>query len=280
MLDSHLHLWDPNLFDYPWLRNDPVLNRPFLPADVPPDAAQATGIIFVQADCRDDQGLAEVDWVTALATTWPALAAIVAFAPIERGKEVEPYLQELLKRPLVRGVRRLFQDREPAFILAESTVSGAGKVAEAGLTFDACVRPTQLRELESFAASLPQLPIVIDHMGKPLLSPDGMALWEEDMRKLARHPNVAVKLSGAGTEALPGLDSRTTALPFIEKTLEIFGSGRCMLGSDWPVSVKTPSDYGQWTQLVLEGALTGASPSELADVAYLTAQRFYGLHKD
>lgn len=279
MLDSHLHLWDPGLLDYPWLRNDPVLNRPFLPADVPPQAARG-GVIFVQADCREDQGLAEVDWVTSLAKVWPALRAIVAFAPIERGKEVEPYLQELLKRPLVRGVRRLFQDREPSFILARTTMSGAGKVADAALSFDACVRHNQLPELETFAARLPQLPIVIDHMGKPLLSPGGMARWEKDMRNLAEHPNVAVKLSGAGAESLPGVDVRTTALPFIEKTLEIFGSNRCMLGSDWPVSVKTPSDYGQWAHLVLGTALKGASPSELADVAHLTAQRFYGLHKD
>lgn len=280
MLDSHLHLWDPDVLEYPWLRNDPALNKPFLPTDVPCAAMATNGVIFVQADCRDDQGLAEVDWVTAVGHNWPALVAIVAFAPIERGEEIEHDLQQLMKRPLVKGVRRLFQDRDASFMLGASTIAGARTIAAAGLTFDACVRHTQLGDLEEFATRIPQLPIVIDHMGKPSLSPDGMSLWERDMRTLARHPNVSVKLSGANVHALPGVHPGNQVLPFIRKTLEIFGSDRCMLGSDWPVSVRTPSDYNHWARLVLEEAMTGASPAELADVAFGTAQRFYGLTKD
>jgi L-fuconolactonase len=117
-------------------------------------------------------------------------------------------------------------------------------------------------------------------MGKPSLSPDGMPTWERDMRNLARHPNVTVKLSGAGVHALPGAKAGAQALPFIQKTLDIFGSDRCMFGSDWPVSIKTPSGYSYWSRLVLEEAMTGASPSELKAVASGTAQRFYGLTKD
>lgn len=188
VLDSHLHLWDPGVFEYPWLSNGAALNRPFLPPYVPVAATATDGIIFIQADCRDDQGLEEVDWVLVLGRTWPALSAIVAFAPIERVGEVDAYLRQLQERAMVKGVRRLFQDQDAGFMLAGPTLDGARKVAAAGLTFDDCVRHTQLRELEEFAARTPQLSIVIDHMGKPTLSPDGLASWEKDMKKLARHP--------------------------------------------------------------------------------------------
>ena len=156
-VDSHLHLWDPRFLEYPWLRDDPGLNRPFLPMDVPAGTAGPNGVISVQADCRDDQGLAEVDWVAGFGRDWPTLKAIVAFPTTEWGEDVD--LQKLSKRPLVKGVRRLFQDREHAFVPAESTVSGARKVAAAGLTFDAGVRYTQLRELEEeFPPSYRNLP--------------------------------------------------------------------------------------------------------------------------
>lgn len=280
MLDSHLHLWDPEVFEYPWLRNEAALNRPFLPHHVPAAATASGGVIFIQADCRDDQGLDEVDWVLALAPRWPALTAVVAFAPLERAGEIDQYLRQLQERPLVKGVRRLFQDRDAGFMLAESTLDGARKVAAAGLTFDACVRATQLRELAEFAARTPQLSIVIDHMGKPTFSPDGIASWENDMKELARHPNVAVKLSGAPPNAPPGAHPGTTALPFITKTIEIFGPQRCMVGSDWPVSVTAPADYTNWFHLVLDNAMAGASPRDRADVASGSARRFYGLQKD
>lgn len=64
------------------------------------------------------------------------------------------------------------------------------------------------------------------------------------------------------------------------KTLEFFGPQRCMVGSDWPVSITTPTDYGNWFNLVLEKAMAGASPRDRADVAARSARRFYGLQKD
>lgn len=201
VIDSHVHIWDPAMLDYDWLADAPALNRPFLPADLPHRPANTWGAVFVQADCRDDQALKEVDWVASLEEGWPQLAGIVAFAPISRGDAVTEDLGRLLERPLVRGVRQLLQDRDESFMLHQSTLAGARQVARAGLVFDACIRAWQLAALVEFARRAPGLVIVLDHMGKPPIASGELTAWRSGMQELARCDNVVVKISGAGAEA-------------------------------------------------------------------------------
>lgn len=275
-IDTHVHVWDPAALDYAWLADVPALNKPFMPSDLPHTVADTRAAVFVQADCREDQALKEVDWVSGLSTGWPRLAAIVAFAPVSRGDKVAEDLGQLLERPLVRGVRQLFQDRDHSFILHPAMLAGAREVAKAGLTFDACIRSGQLAALAEFADRVPELQIVLDHMGKPPISSGGLAAWGRGMREIARRPNVVAKISGAGAEADGNRPFAPQALPFITETLNLFGSERCMFGSDWPVSLTRPADYQDWITVV-ETALTGASAGERESVAEGTASRVYRL---
>lgn len=73
---------------------------------------------------------------------------------------------------------------------------------------------------------------------------------------------------------------RGQALPFLEETLLIFGPERCMIGSDWPVSLASRSDYSEWMDLVLSTALRGAGDEDRSAVAWRTAARFYGIDQD
>lgn len=276
VIDSHVHVWDPEVLEYNWLANIPALNRPFLPQDLPHTPADTLATVFVQADCRNDQSLKEVDWVSGLKARWPQLGAIVAFAPVDRGDGVAEDLDRLLHRPLVRGVRQLFQDRDDSFIRGSDTVAGARQVAAAGFTFDACIRSGQLAALAEFADCAPDLQIVLDHMGKPPIANGGLPGWSHGMRELARRPNVVVKISGAGAEADRNRPLAPQVLPFVRETLHLFGAGRCMLGSDWPVSMAGPSAYQEWITIV-ETAMAGASAVEQEEVAQGTAARVYRL---
>lgn len=279
VVDSHVHIWDPAALDYSWLADAPTPNKPFLPEHLPHSGANTRGAVFVQADCRDDQALKEVDWVSSLHAVWPQLAGIVAFAPISHGDTVAEDLDQLLERPLVRGIRQLFQDRDESFMLDRTTLAGARQVARAGLVFDACIRSRQLPALAEFADGVPDLPIVLDHMGKPPIASGDLTAWRTGMRELARRPNVVVKLSGAGAEADPNRPLAPQALPVIQETLQLFGAARCMVGSDFPVSLTSPADYQAWITLV-ERSLAGASDGERAGVAHGTATRVYQLAED
>lgn len=276
VIDSHVHVWDPAVLDYAWLADAPGLNRPFLPRDLPHSPQDTRGAVFVQADCRDDQALKEVDWVSGLRTDWPQLAGIVAFAPISKGEAVEEDLGHLLDRPLVRGVRQLFQDRDESFMLHPDTLAGARQVADAGLVFDACIRSGQIAALTEFARRVPGLAIVLDHMGKPPIASGELTAWRSGMQELARCGNVVVKISGAGAEADPNRALAPQALPFIHETLILFGAERCMVGSDFPVSLSHPGAYLDWTTTV-EQAMAGASEGERSKVTQETAVRVYRL---
>src|SRR5690606_38324390 len=65
--------------------------------------------------------------------------------------------------------------------------------------------------------------------------------WASGIRELARRPNVWYKVSGLVTEAArPGERPTRDELyarvePYLDVCLEAFGSGRLMVGSDWPV---------------------------------------------
>jgi L-fuconolactonase len=209
-----VHFWDPARFEYDWLTGD--LRRRFMPADYGDGE-----LIFVEADCRDP---GEVEWAESL----DAAAGIVAFMDD---------VDALAKRPLVKGVRRVLQD-ETRFDPFAPAIARAG---ELGLVFDACVTQEQLPQLTHLAAACAGTTIVLDHLGKPhALDP-----WREDLASLAALPNVRCKLSGMEAEFGPGW-TEAQVRPYLEHALAVFGSERCIYGSDWPVT----RDHTRWREAV------------------------------
>lgn len=260
VVDAHQHVWDPGLLSYPWLADEPRLNAPFLPDHSLDDAVDR--VVFVQADAAD--GAAEAEWVQGLASSWPQLAAIVAYAPVE-APDLGAALDRLGTLPLLRGVRRLLQDEPSRFIDSDAIRRGLRVLAARGLPFDACVRHHQLGELVRVAQDVPECTVVLDHLGKPpvaqgLGSRDGAA-WADAMHSLAALPSVFAKLSGLAPEADPARPLAEQAVPFLEFALEVFGPARCMVGSDWPVSAVTPHRLAtsEWFELV--GTLAPDRPS-------------------
>jgi L-fuconolactonase len=280
VLDSHLHLWDPDTLTYGWLTGD--LLRRFGPKELDkacglaPHADQR-GFVFVQADCVAEQSLAEVDWVLDLSDQF-SLRGIVAFAPVSDGVAVGHALEELQCRPMVVGVRQLLQDQTPGLFTSAAFISGARQVAGAGFTFDACVRAGQLDELADFADRVPELTVVLDHLGKPPLGrPDIVGRpddedWSRALRALARRPNVVCKLSGLPAEG-PGGGSAIQVRPFLDIAADAFGSDRLIFGGDWPVS----RPYGVWLELVTTWLSGTFTPAQQEAILWTNAERVYAL---
>ena len=63
VVDSHIHFWDTDRFDYPWLQGFSELNRPFVPADLDVGEVQIEALIFVQANPVWDVVDQETAWV-------------------------------------------------------------------------------------------------------------------------------------------------------------------------------------------------------------------------
>jgi L-fuconolactonase len=144
------------------------------------------------------------------------------------------------------------------------------------LSFDALVLPRQLPALLRFAERFPELPIVIDHGAKPVLRLEGgvQASWRDDMARLAALPQVHCKLSGLVTEAGEGWDAAMLQ-PYAGHILDVFGPGRVIWGSDWPV-LNLVAGYGSWIA-ASESLLAHLSPAERDAVFGMNARRFYRL---
>jgi L-fuconolactonase len=86
------------------------------------------------------------------------------------------------------------------------------------------------------AQGIPDLRIVIDHLGKPPIVGRGFEPWGSLLARAARMPNVFAKMSGLDV----GESDRWTAADiasYVDHALELFGPDRLMFGSDWPVAI-------------------------------------------
>jgi L-fuconolactonase len=272
VFDAHLHLWDPSERHHDWLEEQPALRRRFGPEDVDAGRHELVGAIFVQADCRDEEAFAEVRWVRAVG--WPLVRGIVAYAPVHLGRAVESALDALRAEPLVVGVRRLLQGRSPEAIADPQLAEGVRLVGEIGLTFDVCVTHEQLPAVATLVEACPDTMFVLDHLGKPPVADSLLDPWRDDLDRLARFPNVTCKLSGLATEA-GGRWTRASTRPYLEHALGVFGPGRCMVGSDWPV-VTLAGTMVEWFDAVLD-TLASLTPEDADAVLRGTARAVYGV---
>ncbi|MEV5069883.1 amidohydrolase family protein [Microbacterium sp. LMI12-1-1.1] len=279
VVDGHLHLWDPEVLTYEWLEG-PLL-RSFGPdeldlalQDAPDDDF---GFVFVQAECTPEQSVAEVDWVASLAPRVP-LRGIVARAPLEDPAATDEHLAAYESRPLVVGVRRLLQSEPDGFSAAQGFRDAARAVAAAGLTFDACVRWSQLSDVIALADAVPELTIVLDHLGKPPVgSADAAAPaegtpWATELHRLARRHNVVCKLSGLPAES-QGEWTAAQLRPFLDVALDAFGPHRLLFGGDWPVS----GPYGRWVETVSSWVTDRLGEDDREAVLASNAERVYRL---
>lgn len=252
VVDSHIHFWDQSRLSYPWLEGVAAINRPFLPQDLAEQSqgVDVQGIVFVQAGAADEDWLAEAQWVTELAAAEPRIRGIVAHAPLEQGEAVRRYLEALAELPLVKGIRRLVQGEDVDFCIQPGFVRGVQLLAEHGFSFDHCIRHEQIANSIRLVEACPDVPIVLDHFGKPPVRAGELEPWRTELRELAGFTNVYCKISGLATEADHKNWTREQLRPYIDIALETFGPDRVMYGGDWPVSTLAIG-YQEWIDALL-----------------------------
>lgn len=278
IIDSHLHIWDPEALDYPWLAGAGKLNRAHLPADYKAACGQVEveAMVFLECDAQPDRAFDEAHWVLEQAKTDPRIKALVCFAPLEHGDAVRGHLERLAGTDRVVGVRRIYQDEpDTSFCLRPGFVEGVQALAGFGLSFDMCIKHPHLKSSVELAQLCPDTPIVLDHIGKPGIRDGLIEPWRGQMADLASCPNVVCKLSGVATEADHQNWTRADLRSYIDIALETFGPDRIMFGGDWPVATMA-IEPPEWVAVV-DDAIAGCSQDERRSIYRGTASRFYKL---
>jgi L-fuconolactonase len=277
IIDAHVHLYDPGVVRYGWMRGKPVLEGAHgLPElDAARGQVELEGLVWIEVGADPGQHQGEARWVAALARREPRIRGIVAHASLEQGSAAAAEIERLLEHGRLKGIRRLLQDEaDAAFCLRPGFVEGVRLLARHDLPFDICVYHRQLAAALELARRCPEVRFVLDHLGKPGIRDGLMQPWRTEVSALAALPNVWCKISGLITEAGPDW-TREQLRPYLHHALGAFGFERAMFGSDWPVSEQTHR-YEEWVEIV-DRAVGGTSEAERRRLFRDNARAFYRL---
>jgi L-fuconolactonase len=249
-----------------------AIHRPFGPQELAPLLASA-GIdrtVLVQTISSLDETREFLE--TGAGTGF--IAGVVGWIDLT-DRAVADTLRELRAGPggsMLVGIRHQVHDEpDPRWLLRPDVRRGIRAVGNAGLVYDLLVRTRELPAAVELVSDFPDMRFVLDHIAKPRIAAGPRDVeWERAMARLASRENVACKLSGMMTEADWKRWSPHDLQPYVTRVLAWFGPGRCMFGSDWPVSLLA-SDYARTVTTMK--TLVG----ENADVFGGTATRVYGL---
>jgi L-fuconolactonase len=310
--DPHHHFWDFRTARIPYQRY--LLHE--LVADV--DCGHTVrSTVFIEARSMyrpagpvELRPVGEIEFVQGLAAASAsgsygpcrAAAAIVGHADLKLADRVKPVLEALQAASpnRFRGIRHTVtwdphpevENRGKEGVLASAEYrAGARVLARMGLSLDTGVCFPQLPELAEFARAVPELTIILNHLGGlqrvgPYGNRDDEVLpaWRRGIAAVAKCPNVNLKLGGIGMPRL-GFDWHTrdtpigseelavSMAPLMSYCIEQFGPDRCMFESNFPV------DKVSFSHPVLFNAfkrLSGSySASERAALFHDTAVRAY-----
>lgn len=278
LIDPHIHLWNLNHLEYPWLESVPSINRSYLLQDYD-EATRGRSVeamVFVQCECRPDQYLKELAWVQGLADDDPRLQGIVPWAPLETGEAVGEVIRSMARDPRVKGVRRIIEfEDDPTFCEREGFIRGVQLLGEVGLHCELTVAPAHFPSVMKLVERAPGTRYILDHIGSPPIASGVLQPWADAIRAFAQSGPHFCKFSNFVCNA----DLRNWAVedlrPFAEVVVEAFGPERLIWASDWPHCLRAAS----W-QRVLEAAIelsAGFSEAEQRLLFHENAKRFYRL---
>lgn len=255
LVDAHHHLWDLGAGHYPWLQEavEPgfflgdyaAIRRDYLPADYRADTRRhrIVATVHVEAERARDDALGETAWLHRMHARHGLPDAVVAHAWFHTAEAAET-LAAQAAWPLVRGIRskpvtaptpEAPFPRGPGSMHDEQWLRGFSLLGRHGLSWDLRVPYWHLAEAAEVARLFPDTPIVLNHAGFPWdRGAQGLAAWRQGMETLARQPNVHVKVSELGLRDAPWTIESNRGV--ILDTISIFGIGRCMFASNFPVA--------------------------------------------
>jgi predicted TIM-barrel fold metal-dependent hydrolase len=237
--------------------------------------------VHVDAGADGAQALDETHWLNLQAQGGGVPDAIVAFAALD-----DPQLDILLtaqaRHERVRGIRHIVNwhpDPARSYTPRDLTQgpawqAGYARLGVHGLSFDLQCYPGQMAGLVPLIERHPEVPVIINHMGMPVLTDaDGLTEWREGLRALAALPHVAIKLSGLGFIRRDW--DQPLVLPLLAQVVDLFGTQRAMFASDTPTD-KLFAPLSRYLDIYRSFA-AGFSEQEQRDLWGRNANRIYRL---
>ena len=313
--DPHHHFWVS--------RPEPAHYQRYLLPELSADVGSGHNVrstVFIEVGCEYRQDgpdemkpVGEVEYVQTIADDSAtgkhgptrAASAIIGHADLKLGEGVRPVLEAMQAASpnRFRGVRHsVGWDESPELanrdikgaLSTDVYRAGAKVLADMGLVLENSLYFHQLSELAEFARAVPDLTIVLNHIGGllrigPYANRDDEVLpeWRRGVEVAAGCPNIVMKLGGVGQlrygyywhdreTAIGSEELAETLGPLMNHCIQQFGPDRCMFESNFPV------DKISYSYNVVYNAFKRLSKSfpasECAAMFHDTAARVYKIN--
>ena len=238
IIDTHIHLYDTNRsqgVDWP-PATDKVLYRPVLTEhfDAVADREGIAATVIVEASSRVEDN----QWMLDLIKDNPdRYLALVGNLPIGTD-EFAGLIDRFSKDSRFVGLRMRDRPGGDEFF-TDAVWRDLAILEEKGLTLDVLINNFSIDEVTEVAKRLPDLKIMINHLGGLNISNDPFDEdWKAAMEKASQYENVYCKVSGifqrAGVNPTP--KNQSFYSPVFKVVFDAFGEDRIVYGSNWPVT--------------------------------------------
>jgi L-fuconolactonase len=251
------------------------LDRDFGDADLRPALAECGIDKTILVQLLNDVG--ETEYCLDLQEKLDYVAGVVGWVPLADPRRCEETLKRISARGKLVGIRHLIAyEPDPKWLLQPAVLESLGLLAKAGLVFEGIpVNDTQFESLLAMTRRLPDLKVVLNHMGNPPVPENGWEPWATQIARAAELPNMSVKLS-VGLALVVRWSWSTPALrKYADHVIELFGPDRVMAGSNWPVILLGATFQQAWRGI--EDLIAGLSETERRSVLGGGASRIYDL---
>ncbi len=230
-------------------------------------------------------------------------AGIVGFVDLTLGDKTIPIIESHLDiSDRFRGIRqtaswdadeRVFSPGLKELLIRPDFRKGFECLKDYELSFETFLYHPQIPELADLAKSYPDIPVILDHIGGPLLT-GGYAGkgeevfndWKKSIKELSGFDNVFMKLGGLGMpindfnwgsypKPLNSSEMAEIMKPWFMWCIEHFGVERCMFESNFPVEKMSFSYTVLWN--AFKRISEDFSPDERRALFYDTAVMVYRL---
>jgi predicted TIM-barrel fold metal-dependent hydrolase len=227
LCDAHVHLWadNPPLPEYV-VAPGFAANVSALLANMDAHAIDQAAVVTPRAMGWDNGVTIEA------ARAHPGRIVAIGLVNPQASRPEEDLMR--LIRSGFAGVRLSpFNEPEETWLAGTGLARLWETAGEDGFPVHLHIAPKQLPQVTAIAERFRNVPLVIDHLGRPGVEAGTDAFPFRAFLSLADYPNVWAKTPSSGffsKSQPPFLD----LVPFLQAAIDAYGSNRILWGSDWP----------------------------------------------
>jgi L-fuconolactonase len=278
VIDAHQHFWKIDGQEQSWRTSaHAAIDKDYLPSSLEKDlnACEISGTVLMQSVDSEEEN----DRLFDFAHEASFVKGVVAWLPLNDGVAAKKELTRISKGQNLCGVRTLIAKDDLHWLTSNTSVELFKEISKMNLAWDVVpITDSQIAAVKKLAKLVPDLHIIIDHMGRPPVDSREWQPWAKNIEELSENSNVAIKIS-VGIDVLTAWSewNKNELEKYIHHVLRNFGPDRSLLASNWPVVLLRNTYENSWRDLVELITSFGLSSQDLSKVMGGSATEWYGL---